>query len=473
MSNKKKEEEFNRVIKEYVDMHGHKPVSRRDFLGAGLIGFSGMVMGPALATLIGSPARAAQCAATGDAGMAPIITLNLSGGSMMASDFVPMDAGGQMLSSYNKMGLGEKPTIIREFGNVPFAGDGISKLLEGIKQMASDTTIAKTAFVGIPTRARDDSGENLLDISGMVAAAGLAGTDLPGLGRRSGKTGIRQLPAIVTPPNPLIIGRTEDVSSSIGASVDKLGELNDDQRGGLFKLINKLSSRQKERVLSSTGGSVLNNLVECANIKNQEQANKSGAFIDARNDAELRAVWGIEANTNSSDARAVAATMANAALNGIAGSVGFELGGYDYHNNTRTRGDQMDLQAGQYIGRFLETAAKKGQRLMLYVTSDGSCSSPVSASTSAPWRGDRGSAGVMYMIMFDPAGRPKTSNFQIGQFTNAQAADDQFITGGSPELAAAAVFANYLEWNGKLNLLEQIIPGKFTTAQLDKIIVVG
>lgn len=471
---KKQQEEVIKKLKEYEKMHGHAPVSRREFLGAGLISFAGSFMLPSALTLLGNSAHAAQCVTNSGNQMISLITLNLSGGAMLASDFVPMDQGGQMLSSYSKMGLGKSPAIERAFGNVPFAANGISNLLEGIKATANPSTMDKTAFVGIPVRLRDDTHMNELDISGMVARAGLMGAALPNLGRDSQVgTGIKQSAAYITPPNPLIVRSSNDIINSIGANNGLLQALNEEQRGGLFALIHKLSNRQKQRVISSTGGEVFSNLLECANLKNIEQANVSGGDLDVRNSEAFRALWGVTASTSSSDAKVLAGTMALASLRSYSGSAAIQLGGYDYHNNTRGTGNAKDREAGEYIGRILETAALENKKLMLYVTTDGSCSSPDSDSATAPWRGDRGSAGMVYMLMFDPNGRPKTKNFQLGQFTNAQAADDNFITGRSASFAAAAVFANYLEWQGKLNLLEQLIPNRFSPADLNQMLVLG
>ena len=59
---------------------------------------------------------------------------------------------------------------------------------------------------------------------------------------------------------------------------------------------------------------------------------------------------------------------------------------------------------------------------------------------------------MSYIIYFNPQGRPATSDFQIGNFTSGQVADETSPVGANPEAAAAAVFANYLQVNGRMNL---------------------
>src|SRR5262245_28468294 len=86
---------------------GHKkPVTRREFLGYGLIPFAASAFVPGALSLLVSPeAEAALCASSGG-GLVPFITLNLSGGASISSNFLPFDAGGSPLASYTKLGMG-------------------------------------------------------------------------------------------------------------------------------------------------------------------------------------------------------------------------------------------------------------------------------------------------------------------------------------------------------------------------------
>jgi hypothetical protein len=86
---------------------------------------------------------------------------------------------------------------------------------------------------------------------------------------------------------------------------------------------------------------------------------------------------------------------------------------------------------------------------------------------------DRGLGGSAYMIAFDPVKAPDANNKQLGQFDSGQAADTNFITGGSAEIAAGAIFANYLSFNGQLGTLENHLPRVFSAAQVDLITILA
>lgn len=469
----KKTDKNQELIKKYTERHnGKRPVSRRDFLSAGVIGFSGLVISSALPRA----ARAAEAdcpTASASGGLAPFVTLNLAGGAMLAANFVPHDQGLQPLSTYDDMGLGNGAVPIeREFGNVPFAGNNISKILDGIRQNSSAQTRANTAFVAVNVRSRDDSDANNFDISGMVAKAGLIGEILPNMGRRDSATGISQAFAKVKPPNPLIVSSFNDIQGAVGAP-GTLGQLSQTQRTSFFNLVNKLSRGQAQRLLALSGGETLSYLVNCATDKNIELSQLSADGLDVRTNGALSGIWQVNQNTGGGSRDVVFGSMVNAALTKSAGSISLEMGGYDYHDNSRTTGDQRDFEAGQTIARILESAAALNTKVFLYVTTDGACRSEKSASRTAPWTSDRGSAGCVYMIAYDPAGRPSTTSFQLGHFTNGQAADDKFITGGNVELAASAIFANYLQFSGQLGLFERVVPGVFSTAQLDQVVKFG
>lgn len=489
MTFKKKSKDLNKreiqrqkdAVESYARQHnGNGPVTRRDFLAAGAIPFVGRVTAPTVFSLVSQWARAqeSQCpnaATSGADRLAAFVTLNLTGGAMLAGNYVPMDAGGQTLPSYNKLGLGNSSLpITREFNNAPFAGDGISQLIEGLRESCSSEARTNTAFIAIPCRGQDDSGDNKYDASGMVAKAGLIGDDLPNLGRNDTSTGVRQDYAQVKPPNPLRVRSYNDLAGAVGGSGSgALASLSTDQNVSLFRLIQNLNTRQSQRVLASSGGNILSQLVQCASGKNTELAGKAVPPIDVRQNAQLAEVWGVNANTGAGNENVVFGSMVTAGLTGAAGTVGLERGGYDYHNNTRTTGDERDRIAGSIIGRVLQSAHVLSRPVYLYVTTDGACSAPVSESRSAPWRSDRGSAGMAFVFAYHPNGRPATNGFQIGQFNSAQAADDDFITGGSPALTSAAVFANYLKFNNRMDLLESIIPGTFNIQQLNSIIKFG
>jgi hypothetical protein len=476
-----KRKKLEKSFKDYCLSHGKAPLTRRDFLGAGLISFTASMTLPGLAGMLiprQAYAQASDCpSSVAGVNLASFVTLNLAGGGMLAANYVPTDSGGQFLASYNKMGMGNGSlNIEREFGNVPFAGDDgtgvlISKLLTQLRANTSQATRDKTAFVAIPVRSRDDSGMNLFDATGMVSKAGLIGSELPNLGKRASDTGINQMYAKVKPPTPLTVGSYTDIDGALNlGATGPLATMDDAQKISLLKLVSNLNESQVNNVNANAGGRMLASLVNCSSSKNIELAEREKPSVDIRQDATLAGIWGVNTGSNNNTQGVIFGSMVKAGLMGTAGTVSLEIGGYDYHNGSRTTGDQKDGEAGAAIGRILETAATLGKKVFIYVTSDGATVSPVSEARNAPWQSDRGEAGMAYVIAFDPAGRPSTSGHQIGQFTSGQAVDDKFITGGNPELAASAVFANYLKFNKRMDLLAPIIGSTFNSSQLDQVI---
>lgn len=474
LKNRKIEVEATEPKKETFEKLHHKPVTRRDFLSSGLIGFSSYMVLPSFVSILAKSGNAQAedllCKVTGGGNMCPFISIKLSGGAAMAANFLPLDQGNQLLPSYSKMGmgLGASLPVSYEFANkAPFYA--ASSMLAGIRTNATPMTLANANFVGTCVRSQDDSSGNKFDMTGLVVNSGLAGKILPNLGKANTETGVNNSFAYIRPPAPLIIGRYEDVVGSLGVS-GSLAGLNQEQKSSLFKTIQGLSASQSKAIQTMTGGSLLSRLLGCANADNTNLiANSSGLNIDPLTNPMFAQNWGINANSNKGSQDFVFATMVYNALNGNASTVNLEIGGFDYHNNTRTSGDAKDLEAGLVIGRVLQSLAVMGKKGFIVVTSDGSVSSAESDVAGSPWASDRGTAGAAYMICYDPAGPHSVKSSQLGNFTAGQAVDDTFLTGGSAELAAGAMFANYLSFNGKLGLVETFLPRVFTSVEIDLI----
>lgn len=450
--------------------HG-KPVNRRELLASGLISFSAYLVLPSWISLVSSTAnaQAVACGQAASSGLVPYLSLNLAGGAGLQANFVPHDQANQRLANYDRMGLGKSGAnlpIEMEFGNVPFAGKKpgtqvlISQFLAGLRSRAPNA-IGRTAFVAVNSRGRDDSSENKLSTAGLLAQAGLQGSLLPFLGTERTVSGVRQLPAVVRPSSPLTVRSLNSLIGSIVPASDLPSLLSVQQRTSLLNLISKLSSSQVRKLSSDDQGTETKNLLECANIKNEQVKSliDSGAVvIDPRKDsngAALSALWGIDNATNVSNESLVFASMTYNVLQGNSGAGALEMGGYDYHDNTRTTSDTRDFNAGVVVGRALETAHILGKKLFIQVTTDGAVDSGETANNASfesTWTSDRGTANVSYILYYDPAGRAATSGFQVNHFTAGQAADESTVLGTS-EGAAVAIFANYLKINNRMDLL--------------------
>lgn len=473
---KLQQEEINDLPKRetFEKLHSHKPVTRRDFLSTGLLGFGASMTLPSLATMLAPSVVNAQtstsCAAAALSDMCAFVGIKGSGGFAISANAMPLDRGGQLLSSYSRigMGLGSRVQVTYEFANrVPFYS--ASGIVAGIRAEASALTLANTVFIPNWYTSQDDNSMNKQDITGAVIAAGLAGSKLKNLGRSNTETGVNNSYAYVRPPAPLVVGRYEDIVGSLGVS-GALATLNETQKGNLFRNIQNLTSSQAAAIQNMTGGELLSRLLNCANIDNTNLiANAASLNIDPLSNAQLATVWNINNNSNRGSQDFVFASMVFNALNGNASTVNLDIGGCDYHNGTRTAGDARDLDIGRVIGNTLESAAVMGKKVFIHVTTDGAVTGPESDDPGGIWSSDRGNAGGSYIIAYDPAGPHSTMGNQIGHYTSGQAADGSFLTGGSTELASAAVFANYLSFNNKMNLLEQVLPRVFETSQIDTI----
>jgi hypothetical protein len=457
---------------------GHaKPVTRRDFLSAGLIPFAAWAVGPSLSVLL-NPLRAeaqVACGAMSASGSyIPFITVNLSGGASLAGGIVTKDLNGGYLPSYSKVGGGSGPNlsynIVKDFGDMEFPGTAIggntaglvSKFLMGVRNPRGannaprPTALDKAAFLWQAVASNDDSAMNPFDVTGLVLKMGLQGGKLPNLGRSDTSTGINQKPAMLPPPAPFVVGNVNDLANALGYTAG-LSSLTTNQKAAVARTIANLSSSQLARLATTPAQAAVTGLVDCAGVKNVDLVATGGGDVNPYAvtgiGAEIARIWGV-AVTDRTSMDATFGAMVYNAISGNASTVNLNLGGYDYHDSTRTTGDTRDQNAGEVIGKILETAEYLKKPVFVYVCSDGATVSMDSSTADSPWVSDRGIAGVQYMIAYSPNGRPSLSSNQIGGFNTGQAADGRFATGNSPELAAQAVFANYAAWNGRIDFLE-------------------
>lgn len=457
---------------------GHaKPVTRREFLSAGLIPFAAWAVAPSLGVLLNplrAEAQAACGAGVGGGSYIPFITVNLSGGASLAGGIVAKDLNGQFLTSYSKLGGGSGPNlsfnVTKEFGDVDFPGTAIggattglvSKFLTGVRNPRNannaprPAALDKTAFIWQAVASNDDSAMNPFDVTGLVLKMGLQGGKLPNLGRSDTSTGINAKSSMLPPPAPFVVGNVNDLANALGYTAGLAG-LSTAQKTSVARTIASMTSGQLSRLATTPAQAAVTQLVECAGVKNVDLIASGGGDVNpysvATVGADLAAIWGVQVADRTSQNATFGAMVYNAIV-GNASTVNLNLGGYDYHDGTRATGDARDLAAGQVIGKILETADYLKKPVFVYVCSDGATVSMDSATADSPWVSDRGIAGVQYMIAYHPTARPATSGSQVGGFNMSQAADGKFPTGNSPELAAQAVFANYAAWNGRLDFLE-------------------
>lgn len=469
------------VIESYLHSHG-RPLSRREMLASGVIPFAASLAMPNWMKMFANAgvaqAQDLVCAAGGATDLPAFIQIKLNGGAAMSYNFLPTGRAGQLLSSYSRIGggTGANIPVIRAFSNQAmfYAQSG---LYAGMASVVTPATFTRSAFVGMLVSSQDDSSMNAFGMTGMVEKLGLKGSILPNLGRNETISGIAAAPAIIRPSAPLRVSSLADVEGALGVE-GALAGLTAAQKTNLFNTIQGLTSHQVAGLAGLSGGQTLSRLMQCANITNTNLVgNSSSLNISPLSNAAFATLWGINNQTATNNQDFVFATMVYNSINGNAGPVSFDMGGYDYHNNPRATTDARDNLAGVVIGKTLQSLALLGKPGFIVVCSDGSVSSADSATPGAAYTSDRGLNGCLYMIAYHPSRNisvaldMNSSNTaqQIGFLTSGQESDSTTVpTGNNPEKAAAAAFLNYMSFAGKpMSTFESITSRVFNNSEID------
>lgn len=458
---------------------GHsRPITRRELLASGTIPFAAQLLAPSwMSLMFSSVSKAAEGSCdSGAAGMIPFITINLVGGAGLCANVVPLTRDGQKLKSYNLMGLGDgRFNTVTDFNGVMFPGTNdklISKFLQGAREQGG-AALDKSVLAAVAVSSRDDTADNKMSVDGMLTKAKVIGSMMPNLGTRSSRTGINQAAAVFEPAAPLIVKDFNSLKGSLGYAAALGSSLSSKQKGALAKLISNLSGSQTKALAKTASGAQVKTLVDCAGLKNIEMMKTGTKSVDPREDvngAAISAVWGINASTPANSEKLVFAAMVYNTLKRNAGAASLELGGFDYHDGGRWTGDQKDLEVGQLVGRILATAKLMNEHVFIYVVSDGAVASAESDSPEAPWVWDRGTAGTNMVIYHDPKGKTVSRRSQIGWYTDGQVADPESPVGASPELASAAVMANYMDLNNQQSMFSLVAPKTIDPRNVDDIL---
>ncbi len=504
--------------------HG-KPMTRRELLNAGAIGFTAAVTLPPILGMLASPAAAEEAC---KASILPgFLTVNLSGGYSSGSQIVAKDQGRNYLESYDKLGWGSTANllsggyIVQDFG-VKGADGKMSKgtefysgsgIYNGLKDAIANAAVPlqngksvtdNTACVMIWSQSQNDSNANMYSADGMINAL-RQGKLLQNLGTAGNEpAGIRQKPAFKAPPTPVVIGTASDIDNALGVNgifgssnnadggrADALN-LSQEQKYNVARTIAHLSNAQCKKIQGANGANELCKLLEQAAGLNVSVISAKDKGTDPLQDplvsAILNNIWTDMNNTRTvggalttladGSMTKVGAFLTYNVLNGNAATAGIDLGGYDYHGAaSRTITDGQDYRAGWMIGQALATAHAMKKAFFIMVTTDGGVDAP--PGTNDPgvvdFTADFGTGGGIIMFAYDPDGRPEVSDnkgnpdYQIGHFKAGtdQSVDGTFIVGGTPAQAAKAAFVNYCTFAGKPELISQVLGGDLNVSTID------
>jgi len=473
-----------------------RPVTRREFLGAGLMSGGAMVLGDSLLMgLMANPAHAATAASCGlnnnGAARVPFIAFDLGGGAnMTGSNILVGGPNGQMdllsTAGYNKLGLpgdmapgaAEATPTATSNGDHTDTSFGLamhsdSAFLRGMLAVTSPATRANTNGCVIPARSDNDTGNNPHNPMYLINMCGAKGELLDLVGSQSAVSGARSMaPAnsINLKYQPTKVDRASDVTGLVDTG-GLVGLLSQADAGVVMESIERLSKAK----MGIDGGSgsvnataVVKDLVHCGYLKTTRNVQDYGnpATLDLFQDPNVTnilgngiAVDGITADLNQGFYEKVAAVM-KLVIDGRASAGSISEGGYDYHNGTRATGELRDLRAGIGMGMCLEYAALTQKPVMIYVYSDGSLASngriddTVDGRGKGEWTGDNSSTAASFFLVYDPLSQPallSAQSQQLGWMRTSASVETAGTTPGANNvnLLAQMVMLNYLALHGE------------------------
>jgi hypothetical protein len=455
------------LLREKVEAHqkrepDHKPLmSRRDFLGAGLVQGAGMMFLPSALTLIG---REAQAQSSGVISSPPAyIEIDAAGGAAFMRSLVMTDASRYLLPSYNlcsqgRLSIAQSNMTTLFSNNAPmFKNSGLYKGITSTIGAQTDV-FSNSVLFGIPSNLSPDTQGNLMSALGLVQSSIASGAYYPCLQSTSP---INQ-PAYLSPPTPLVVAGIDSLRDTVRARpTDLISSFSRATQASLTKFARALSTSQLSLNSARPGASQLTSAYGAAMDKVQALLGPGAVSFDPRNDAGFISIWSSVMNDGNPDIYGPANVESGIVYNllkGYATSAAVQRAGYDYHNRSFADVDAADTLIGQLIGRMLLSAKYLNKPLMIYVCTDGSCNGPAvddPSTVTDAFVTDGVVNAVNFFIAYRPGGVGVTPNpgdaskpdFQIGQFTTGQVSDLKHPA-ASDRGCAAAVWMNYLALAG-------------------------
>lgn len=476
---------------------GHRLVTRRDFVSHGLLAGIGVFTAPGWMSLLrpgSARAQALECGiATGGAGKIPFVCFDLAGGANIAGSNVLVGGQGGQLDllapeGYEKLGLplemmpGRAGQVDTELG-IAFHAD--SAFLRGIRARTSAATRANVGGAIFCARSDNDTGNNPHNPMYGIYRAGADGELVALIGTRSSESGGRSAaPMSMIDPSvrPTKVDRPRDATGLVDTG--KLVELlSRDDAASVMRAVEQISRLE---VAGLGEEEIVRDLITCGYVHSAEVVARYGepGLLDPEQDADIvgseGSIFGADELRDGSFRRT--ASIMKLVVGGFAGAGTVELGGYDYHDSTRATGERRDFRAGEAMGAVLEYAARRGQPVVVYVFSDGSVASNGELDDSEEgrgkliWKGDNSSTAATFMLVYDPAGRPRLRREgaeQIGWFRpNGSVETASFPGAGNVDLLVEAVVLNYMALHDDLGRFPEVLPnhGLGSGAELENLV---
>ncbi len=491
---------------------GHRLKTRRDFLSQGFISSLGFTLAPSLLSMLRTDIVMAVegCEAAPVSSNAPVLIIDLAGGNMQAGNhmIVGTDSQDNLLSSYAGLGLppaidpAQNPNMINRDFNVAMHAN--SAYLEGMLEATQSTVDNRDPNMRnridggfFAAQSENDRSTNPLNPVYWMAKAGANGTLTTASGTRGSQSGGRSVPpaASFDPTlSPVQISRVDDLTGLINLGVVQ-NEFGSRGIAKVQKILKRMEGMSQAKINSFTNKSLseqLKSVAACGfDTTRYTSQTANPAAIDPTQDAVIQRIYqGNQDNRNNTSydpgASSAEACIVKALCDGLVGVGTLELGGYDYHGDTRLNQDNKDYKVGKTIGRALSVAAEKNKDLMIIIITDGGVATSTTMQAGRNgvmkyrYSGDNSSrSGAMMFV--HKAGVSNSSEFirdtsgrQIGEFVATTGQVDR-TTGSLIQSTAqtvngnlaAVLAANYMALHGEEGKFLSIVGDTYQAIQND------
>lgn len=448
-----------------TQVHGC-PITRRDFISRGLAAGGATILAPTIGSLWTNKAFAGEAAA-----VSPFIVFDLAGGAALAGNFlVGREAPKDYLQSYSLLGWNPKSGGLDERFGLPMAGQNVSRILTGMLEVMSAEAQANFRLASLLHTGQIDTTSNPLSALSLVSHAGVKGSDVTTpVGLRNSLSGGNSRYAFEDGNyKAMSVGKLDDLLNAVGLG-GALNGIPDSAKEVLGRLVKRISMAQANRLLNSPADA---ELLKSMGIRYDGVSAKvkSASGLDPRRDAIFSQLYGLNQNSDPMSEPVLRAAVMMGVLKGVTGPGVITISGCDYHDGSQETGDTKDLEIGREIGRAVQGAHILKVPLFMQIITDGGI---YPKEGSRMWTGDTVDTCMSVVGCYSPAGpvRYFDNRMQVGRYTNGQGADRSTIIGDSPQLAAYAAFANFLNVNGRISEFQRLAPGIFDEAALQSVLV--
>jgi len=436
--------------------HDHgPPVTRRDFLGRGLLAGSAAVVMPSLLTLAARRAFAAPAPcglAPLNTSMVPVICIDLAGGAHIPGSNVMVGGergqddllGDSAVNAYLGVSLKQGGTLqdVGDSTKDEFVAKGSNKtplevaqagLINSVfglkfhpdsgflKGMLAETQAETRSMVDgmlLCTSSIDDTDSNPYNPAYWLAKSGLTGRLGAAVSNSAGRlAGNSTIPegSFDARYRPITLTSAETLSSlrDPGSPMSRMLSKADD-RNKIFAFMDRLSSAALSKFSSLELGDQVRTILSCGSGLTPSILALDQDSLTLGSDPIFKGAGGVFSSTDKLHplVNEWTAVVCKALIEGYAGVGTITLGGYDYHSSNLTLGKSMDVQAGRVIGRILEVFRRKNKPVMIYVFTDGGVSNGNSEKLDPVWTSDDSEKSGAFILTFDPSLSPSLTRAQ-------------------------------------------------------------